>query len=40
MPQVLCDGRAVQVRPGQQLLDATLEAGLPVPNSCRAIPTW
>ena len=35
MPRVLCDGRAVQVRPGQRLLDALLDAGLSVPSSCR-----
>jgi NAD(P)H-flavin reductase/ferredoxin len=36
MPRVICEGRAVTVRPGQRVLDALLEAGLTVPSSCRA----
>jgi CDP-4-dehydro-6-deoxyglucose reductase, E3 len=36
MPRIFCDGRELQLSPGDNLLDALLSAGVTVASSCRA----
>lgn len=36
MPRISCDGREIDLAPGDNLLDALLAAGFTVPSSCRA----
>jgi CDP-4-dehydro-6-deoxyglucose reductase, E3 len=35
MPRIVCDGREVEVRSGEHLLDALAQAGISIPSSCR-----